>query len=320
MAVRTRRVWRASATTLAVVWIFVLTAGLGVPVLAVVAWLRAGEPLIAVFLVLLAAGAVLYGWRFGLHPRLVASPNGIEVVNPGRPAHLDWQDLTVIAPGENGLILGTEDIRTEAWCVQKSKSAARKGRITRADAVVAELEQLQDRFDPPLEDEQTGITIRRARQSDLDLLTSIERAANESALKHIFDPSKHAFPTDQVRRRWRRLLRDRRIRIRILEEYGKPVGLVAWDGDGFLRQMAVSPQYAHQGHGSLLLQYATEELMFGGAPELSLWVLEDNLTARGFYRSRGWRDTDERSESEYPPHPAQIKMVHTNPKAPRRSR
>ena len=86
MTVRTRRVWRVSPTTLTVVWIFVLTAGLGVPVLAVVAWLRADEPFIAVFLVLLGAGAVLYGWRFGLHPRLIASPNGIEVVNPGRPA------------------------------------------------------------------------------------------------------------------------------------------------------------------------------------------------------------------------------------------
>ena len=318
MTVRTRRVWRVSATTLAVVWTFVVVAGLGVPVLAILAWLRAGEPLIAVFLVLLGAGAVIYGWRFGLHPRLIASPNGIEVVNPGRPAHLDWPDLTVIAPGENGLILGTEHIRAEAWCVQKSKSALRKGRSTRADAVVAELEQLQDRFDPPLEDEQTGIRIRRARQVDLDLLTSIERAASEAALKHIFDPEQHPYPTDEVRRRWRRLLRDRRTHIRILEEYSKPAGLVVWDSDGQLRQLAVSPQYSHQGHGSLLLQYATEELMFGGTSELSLWVLEDNLSTRGFYRSRGWRDTDERSKSDYPPYPSQIKMVHTNPKAPRR--
>ena len=318
MAVRTRRVWRVSPTTLTVVWIFVVAAGVGVPLLAVLAWLRADEPFIAVFLVLLGAGAVIYGWRFGLHPRLVASPNGIEVVNPGRPAHIDWNELTVIAPGENGLILGTEDIRSEAWCIQKSRSAARKGRSTRADAVVAELEQLQDRFDPPLEDEQTGITIRRGRQADLDLLTSIERAASEAALKHIFDPAKHPYPTDEVRRRWRRLLRDRRTHIRILEEYGKPAGLVVWDSDGHLRQLAVPPQYAHQGHGSLLLQYATEELMFGGAAELSLWVLEENLAARGFYRSRGWRDTEERAESEYPPHPSQIKMVHINPKAPRR--
>jgi hypothetical protein len=58
--------------------------------------------------------------------------------------------------------------------------------------------------------------------------------------------------------------------------------------------------------------------MAGGSRELVLWVLEDNLEARGFYRTRGWRDTDERSESEYPPHPVEIKMVRTNPSAPRR--
>ena len=77
---------------------------------------------------MLAAGAVIYGWRFGLHPRLIATTAGVEVVNPGRRTDISWDDLTVIAPGENGLVLGTEEARTEAWCVQKSKSGARKGR------------------------------------------------------------------------------------------------------------------------------------------------------------------------------------------------
>ena len=240
------------------------------------------------------------------------------MVNPGRRTGIEWDDLTVIAPGENGLVLGTEESRTEAWCVQKSRTATRKGRSTRADRIVAELEDLQDQFDPPLEDEQTGIRIRRARQSDLDLLTSLERAASEANLTHVFDPEKHPYPTEDVRRRWRRLLRDRRVQLRVLEEYDKPVGLVAWDNRGQLRHLAVSPRYANQGHGSLLLQFATEELMAGGSRELVLWVLEDNLEARGFYRTRGWRDTDERSDSEYPPHPVEIKMVRTNPSAPRR--
>ena len=318
MTVRTRRVWRVATGTLAAVWVFVAAAGLGVPTLAVLAWLRAGEPLISAFLAALAVAAVVYGWRFGLHPRLVATPDGVEVVNPGRRTAIGWDELTVIAPGENGLILGTEDSRTEAWCVQKSRRATRKGRTTRADRIVADLEELQDRFDPPLEDEQTGIRIRRARQADLDLLTSLERAASEASLGHIFDAEKHPYPTAGVRRRWRRLLRDRRAQVRVLEEYDRPVGLVAWDNRGQLRHLAVSPRYANHGHGSLLLQFATEELMAAGARELWLWVLEDNREARGFYRSRGWRDTDERADSEYPPHPAEIKMVRTNPSAPRR--
>ena len=318
MTVRTRRVWRVSPGVLAAVWTFVAIAGLGVPTLAALAWLQSGELVISIFLVVLAIAAVVYGWRFGLHPRLIASGDGLEVVNPGRRTDIAWDELTVIAPGENGLILGTEVSRTEAWCIQKSRAATRKGKTTRADTIVAELEDLLDRFDPPLEDEQTGILLRRARQSDLDLLTSLERAASEAGLQHIFDPKQHPYPTHDVRRRWRRLLRDRRVHIRVLEEYGKPAGLVAWDSRGQLRHLAVSPQYANQGHGSLLLHFATEELMTTGARELFLWVLEDNLEARGFYRSRGWRDTDERADSEYPPHPAEIKMVRTNPRAPRR--
>jgi ribosomal protein S18 acetylase RimI-like enzyme len=318
MTVRTRRVWRVSTGALVAVWGFVVLAGLGVPTLAVLAYLHAGEPLISVFLAVLAAAAVVYGWRFGLHPRLIAGPEGVQVVNPGRRTGIEWDDLTVIAAGENGLILGTEELRTEAWCVQKSRTATKKGRETRADRVVAELEDMQDQFDPPLEDEQTGIRIRRARQSDLDLLTSLERAASEANLRHVFDATKHPYPTEEVRRRWRRLLRDRRVQLRVLEAHDHPVGLVAWDNRGQLRHLAVSPRYAHQGHGSLLLQLATEELMTGGSPELFLWVLEDNLKARGFYRARGWRDTDERSDSEYPPHPVEIKMVRTNPSAPRR--
>lgn len=318
MTVRTRRVWRVSTGSLVAVWIFLVAAGIGVPTLALLSWLRADEPVIAVLLLVLAVAAVAYGWRFGLHPRLIADADGVEVVNPGRRTRMSWEDLTVIAPGENGLILGTEQARTEAWCIQKSKTATRKRRSTRADAIVAELEELQDQFDPPLEDEQTGIRLRRARQSDLDLLTSLERAASEASLGHLFDLDKHPSPTDQVRRRWRRLLRDRRVHIRILEEYGKPAGLVAWDSGGELRSLAVSPRYAQHGHGSLLLRYATDELMAGGSQELRLWVLEDNREARGFYRSRGWRDTDERSRSEYLPHPVEMKMVRTNPKAPRR--
>lgn len=318
MTVRARRVWRVSPATLAVIWLFVVAAGVGVPVLAVLAWLRAGQPRLAIFLGVLAVAAVVYAWRFGLHPRLVASAEGVEVVNPGRRIIVSWDELTAIAAGENGLILGTEHSRAEAWCIQKSKTAIRRGRTTRADRIVAELEDLQDRFDPPLEDEQTGIRIRRARQGDLELLTSLERAASEDTLGHVFDPGEHPYPTRDVRRRWRRLLRDRRVHLRVLEEYGNPVGLVAWDVGGQLRQLAVSPRDTHRGYGSLLLQFATEELMAGGTRELSVWVLAEDLHARGFYRSRGWRDTDERADSEYPPYPAKVKMVRTNPSAPRR--
>ena len=81
MTVRTRRVWRVSTGTLVAVWVFVVVAGLGVPTLAVLAYLRAGDPLISIFLAVLGAAAVVYGWRFGLRPRLIAGPEGCVAVD-----------------------------------------------------------------------------------------------------------------------------------------------------------------------------------------------------------------------------------------------
>jgi len=82
-----------------------------------------------------------------------------------------------------------------------------------------------------MEDEESGLRIRRARPDDNRLLTRLERAASEEALAHIFPPQQHPYPANAVARRWRRALRDRLMHAYLLEVRDSPVGYVAFDGE-----------------------------------------------------------------------------------------
>ncbi len=315
----TRRSWRASAATLVVVWCFAVLAGLAVPALAYLIYREEGTPWIPLGLAVLTVLALVYAWRFGLHPRLQATETGVVVTNPFRRRFFDWDEITLIAPGENGLIVGSQDELAEAWCVQKSNSAARRGRFTRADRVAHELLDILDLHDPPLEDEQTGLRIRRARPDESRLLTRLERAASEDALGHIFPPERFPYPVTAVTRRWRRLLHDRRTRVYLLELADEPVGFVAFDS-AVIAHLGVLPHHGRRGYGSALLEFASREIFDGGGSEASLWVLTGNEAARRFYRSHHWVDTEDRRTSEYPPKPEERRMTRRNPAAPRRSR
>jgi ribosomal protein S18 acetylase RimI-like enzyme len=318
MKVRTRRVWRAAPGTLALVVAFAVLAGLGVPVLAYLVYLRERTWLIPAFLGLLAVAAVLYAWRFGVYPKRRATDRGIVVVNPRRRTFIAWDDVAVIASGADGLIVAAEDERAEAWCIQKSNYATRHDRTTRSDRIVNQLFDLLEEHDPPLEDEETGLRIRRARPRDVGLLVKLERAASESALGQVFPPDRFPFPVEQVTRRWRRTLRDRQAQVRILELFDTPVGFVCYEPAGRIRHLGVAPHQTRRGFGSVLLEFACQEMFDRGATQAELWVLVANEGARAFYRAHGWRETEDREESEYPPYPEQLRMKRANPAAPRR--
>ena len=319
MSDQTRRVWRAGKPGLVLVGLFAGVAGVAIPVLAYLIYRSEGTPWISALLIGLTVLALAYAWRFGLHPRLVATDRGVQVVNPLRRSSLEWDDITVIAPGENGLVVASEEQRAEAWCVQKSNRATRRARVTRADLVAHELLDILEVFDPPLEDDQTGLRIRRARFDESRLLTQLERGASEAALAHLFPPEQHPYPTAEFQRRWRRLLRDGRTHVHILQLKDEPVGYVAFGG-GWVQHVGVPAEHTRQGYGSALLEFASLELFSTADPEASLWVLTGNAAARAFYRAHGWTETDDRRRSEYPPHPESVRMVRKNPAAPRRSR
>ena len=160
------RVWRAGPVTLVLVSIFAVAAGIVIPVLAYLIYQNGSSPWLPALLIVLTVLALLYVWRFGFHPRLRVSDQTVEIINPFRRYIFEWDDVTVIAPGENGLLIGTEDESAEAWCVQKSNLASRRGRLTRADRIADELLDILDLHDPPVENDETGVRIRRARPDE----------------------------------------------------------------------------------------------------------------------------------------------------------
>lgn len=319
MTDQARRVWRAGRPSLVLVGLFAAAAGVVIPVLAYLIYRSEGSPWIPALLIVLTLLALAYAWRFGLHPRVVATDAGIEVVNPLRRTTIDWDDVTVIAPGENGLVVATEDSVTEAWCVQKSTRAAKRGEVTRADRIAHELLDIREAVDPPLEDEQTGLRIRRARFDESRLLATLERGASELALAHLVPPEKYPYPQAEVQKRWRRRLRDGQTRVHLLERQDEPVGYVAF-GDGVIHHLGVLADQHRRGYGSALLEFASLEVFAEGVPEASLWVLSDNEVARAFYRAYGWTETDDRQTAEFPPFPEELRLVRRNPSAPRRGR
>ncbi len=266
MAKSPRRVWRAAPATLAVVGLFCLAAGICVPVLAYLVLLREQSPGVPGLLddpgrrradlrVALRPApepAGRPGRRHGPQPR---SARPVRLVGD----HRAWPRARTVWS------IGSEQDAAEAWCVQKSRWATRRGRRTRADRIVEQLCDLQDSYDPPLEDEETGIRIRRARWHEHGLLTRLERSASKAALGHVFPADDYPYPTAAVRRRWRRRLRDRMMHVRILDLFETPIGLVAYESAGTLRHLAIVPQQARRGYGSLLLEYAIEEIFDSGA-------------------------------------------------------
>jgi ribosomal protein S18 acetylase RimI-like enzyme len=316
MTVATRRVWRAAPLTLTLVWIFTVVAAVSVPVLAYVVYVLRGDVWLPVLLCVLTLLTVVYAWRFGLHPSLRTDDEGVTIRNPFRTRTFPWEDITLVAAGLNGLVIGSEDDEVEAWCIQKSSYATRRGRRTRADRIVAELLDLLDQQDPPFEDA-GGRRIRRARPDESRLLTRMERAASEAQLSHVFPPELHPYPTTEVAQRWRRLLRDRLIRVYILELGDDPAGFVAFSADTVLH-LGVVPDQMRRGHGSALLSYAVTEMFLRNVDAVTLWVLTDNAGARSLYRTLGFTETEQRRRCEFPPFPEELQMIRANAAAPRR--
>ncbi len=316
---RRRQTWRAAPLTLAVVIAFLVISVVVIPVLAYLIYQRQHGYVLPSVLIALTVAVVLYAWRFGLHPRIVADDREVTVVNPFRKNRFGWDELRVVFPGQNGLVIASARTRTEAWCVQKSNTATRRGRYTRADAVAADLLELADAHDPAAQEGDDGLRIRRARPDEVRRLARMERAASEAALEHIFPPEDYPYPIDEIARRWRRLLRNPRVEVRVLDAFDAPVGYLAYD-DERVRHLGIVPQQSGQGFGSRLLAHACDEIFAGGAEQSTLWVLEENNRAREFYRHRGWTETDERRECEFPPYPAELRMVRPNPSVPRRRR
>ncbi|MFW6600340.1 GNAT family N-acetyltransferase [Propionibacteriaceae bacterium Y2011] len=159
-------------------------------------------------------------------------------------------------------------------------------------------------------DEDDDLIIRRANADDLATLVRLEQQVNGAALSHVLGPE--PFPTGSLSQTWRDVLADRRVKVRVAELDGHPVGYLAFDKVR-IRHLGILPERARWTHSRELMSYATDQIFAHGSPRASLNVLEDNTGAREHYRMLGWRETGERTTCPHPPHPPELTMVLDQP-------
>lgn len=303
-----RRVWRIGRRTIVLVTIVAVLVIAALGTLAYLIFRDARSLPLTIGLGALALLLLIYVWRMVWHPRLVATSSRLTVYNPLSKRVIPWSDVTLVQPGPNGMIIGTDRDQVEAWCVQKGRSALKRGHHTRADRIAAELWRIWDGAAPALTDEQGGWRIRRARPDEAQLLTRLERAASEHALGHIFPPNRFPYPVADVSRRWQRTLAERQVRVRILEVGETPAAFIAYDHET-VRHLGVLPRHTRKGFGTALLSTAEEDVFSSGGTQVQLWVLTENRAARAFYRAHGWTETEDRRRSEFPPKPDELRMI-----------
>jgi GNAT superfamily N-acetyltransferase len=139
---------------------------------------------------------------------------------------------------------------------------------------------------------------RPAVSGDLDALTALERDTNLLALAHVFPGI--AYPTDEVRERWARLLADPGVRVEVAGPSEQLDVYLAWDAVR-LRHLGVRPELWGRG----LARRAVERAV--GVRRL--WVLRDNDRARGFYEHLGWTPTGHEQQAEWPPYPTELEYA-----------
>lgn len=123
---------------------------------------------------------------------------------------------------------------------------------------------------------------RDATAGEEGRLALLERSANLRALAHIFPPVQYPYPTDDVRDRWRELLRDPSVRVGVADDADGLTAFVAFDAE-LLRHLAVRRDLWGAGKATAAMHWANDQ-----APIQRLWCLEQNSLALGFYEHLGW--------------------------------
>jgi GNAT superfamily N-acetyltransferase len=140
-----------------------------------------------------------------------------------------------------------------------------------------------------------AMELKTATTGDEGLLASIEQAANEDALAHVFTPP---YPWSAVRERWTAVLADPEVRSFVVVVDGVGVGYLAHDART-LRHLGVVAR--HRGTG------VADDVLAAVPPTVDrLWVLEQNTRARRFYERHGWRPDGRTQPCEFEPYPTEV--------------
>jgi GNAT superfamily N-acetyltransferase len=142
--------------------------------------------------------------------------------------------------------------------------------------------------------------IREAMPGDVEIVARIHDESRRAAYRHILPrriPPGHGITA--LRRDWDAVLRTSGSWILLLEVDGQPVGFAAFgpsrDEDDEAREVSelyaihLKPSVWGRGFGRALMAEVVRRLGTAGYAVATLWVLEGNTHAQGFYEQLGWR-------------------------------
>lgn len=316
-----RHVWWCSRPALWAVALVMIVVGVALPAATVLSLITGvsgfGDAPVPVFTVIgtAAVTVLFFGWRLGLHPRLVLEEDRLTIINPFRRREFDLADVTVIIPGGDGLRVATPRAAIEAWCVQKSGRAAASGRSTRADRICAVLWSAWDAAHPMRSQPGRPARLRFARPDDHVLVADLAEAG--------WTAGSAADPDDrsQLRQQVRATLSDPARQSMIAEVDGRPVAWAQYewtdDGSAVVRSLGVVAGQRGRGVGTQLLQTVEAEIFADPTvTQLSVQIACDDLIMRRFLTAQGWRVLGDDVLSD----PAMVTLVRQNPHRPRRGR
>jgi GNAT superfamily N-acetyltransferase len=139
-----------------------------------------------------------------------------------------------------------------------------------------------------------GLRVRVAGPDDAAAMATVHLETIRVAYRGIFPPSSPTPHLEDITAEWREAIADGLNIALAAEEVETVVGTVLVRPDpempqcGQLRRLHVVPSRWGHGIGTRLHDEALERLRATGFHAAGLWVLEDNLRARGMYEQRGW--------------------------------
>jgi GNAT superfamily N-acetyltransferase len=154
------------------------------------------------------------------------------------------------------------------------------------------------------------ILVRQATPDDAALLAVVEVTSWQAAYRELMPPAfLEGLSREQKTADWRANLLKHgplgRKRVLVAVADAEVTGFVRVGAEreereiGLIYLLYVLPTYWGRGVGTVLMHAALEELRDLGLRESILWVLRDNLRARGFYERLGWCQDGRTTTEEY---------------------
>lgn len=138
--------WRVSVLGRTVTWLCTAALVAGSFMVAFIArtpGARVGDVMASLVLLMTAVGF----WRFGIYPRITATPQRLTVRNPILTRRLSWEEVGSVTPGYSGIAIKKSDGKAiTAWAVQQANFSTWLNRPTSAKSVSHELMELANQW------------------------------------------------------------------------------------------------------------------------------------------------------------------------------